>query len=105
MGSNAGVHASAIEFLYETEASCLTWDFQDAPQEDQGIPNPIPIRIALHVHHILLPYMGMPIIDSADFEAVAVRCAELNRWEFRYVCAPLVLRYGTGSPVNPLAIM
>lgn len=105
MGSNAGVHASAIEFLYETEASCLTWDFQDAPQDDQGIPNPLPIRIALHVHHILLPYMGMPIIDNADFEAAAARCAELGRWEFQYVCAPLVLRYGTGSPVNPLAIL
>lgn len=87
------------------EASCLTWGFQDAPQNDQGIPNPVPCPIALHVHHFLLPHLGMPIIGNADLEAAADKCAELGRWEFHYVCAPLVLRYGTGSPVNPLAIL
>jgi len=35
----------------------------------------MPCPIALHVHHILLPCMGMPIIDYADFEAVADKCA------------------------------
>ncbi len=105
-GSNAGVHASAIEFLYETEASCLTWDFQDAPIEDQGIPNPIRRSpVPLHVHHLLLPYMGMPIIDNADFEELAAACAELGRWEFQFVVAPLLIDGGTGSPVNPIAVL
>ena len=105
-GSAAGVHASAVEFLYETDASCLTWVFQDAPHADQGIPNPMAeVPVPLHVHHVLLPYMGMPIIDNADFEELAVACAELGRWEFQFVVAPLLIDGGTGSPVNPLAVL
>ena len=104
-GSPVGVHASACEFLFESEASLLCWDFQDAPTADQGIPNPLDIHVPLHVHHILLPYMGMPIIDNADFEALAAACAELGRWEFQLVVAPLLLEGGTGSPVNPIAVL
>ena len=104
-GGAAGVHASCVEFLHDTEASMLVWDMQDAPSADQGIPNPRGIPIALHVHHILLPYMGMPILDNADFEALAPACAAAQRWEFQFVVAPLVIPRGTGSPVNPLAIL
>ena len=55
------------------------------------------------MHHILLPYMGMPIVDNADLEGLATTCAELNRWEFQLVVAPLFVPGGTGSPVNPIA--
>ena len=103
--SVTGVHASCVEYLYEHEASLLVWDFQDAPTADQGIPNPSPQSpMALHVHHILLPYMGMPIIDNADLEALAACCAQLGRWEFQLVVAPLHLPGATGSPVNPIAV-
>ena len=91
--------------MHDTDASCLIWDFQDAPIADQGIPNPMAGPVPLHVHHILLPYMGMPIIDNADFEALASSCAELGRWEFQLVVAPLLLEGGTGSPVNPIAVL
>jgi kynurenine formamidase len=104
-GAPAGVHASCIEFLYDTEASMLVWDMQDAPSAAQGIPNPRGIPIALHVHHILIPYMGMPILDNADFEQLAPACADAGRWAFQFVVAPLVIPRGTGSPVNPLAIL
>ena len=49
--------------------------------------------------------MGMPILDNADFEDLAVACADAGRWEFQFVVAPLVIPRGTGSPVNPLAIL
>ena len=49
--------------------------------------------------------MGMPIIDNAQLEGLATACAELGRWEFQFVVAPLVLDGGTGSPVNPLAVL
>jgi kynurenine formamidase len=104
-GGFAGVHASCIEFLHDTEASMLVWDMQDAPSADQGIPNPRGLPMALHVHHILLPYMGMPILDNADFEALADACAVARRWAFQFVVAPLVIPRGTGSPVNPLAVL
>jgi len=105
MGSPAGVHVSCAEFLYETEAAMLVWDMQDAPTADQGLDNPKPIPIPLHVHQIVLPYMGMPILDNADFEALADACAAAGRWEMQFVVAPLVITGATGSPVNPIAIL
>ena len=44
-------------------------------------------------------------LDNADFERLAAACTELGRWEFQFVVAPLVIPRGTGSPVNPLAIL
>ena len=49
--------------------------------------------------------MGMPILDNADFEALAAACLRSRRWEFQFVVAPLVIPRATGSPVNPLAIL
>jgi len=31
-------------------------------------------------------------------------CRDLKRYEFLLTCAPLRLRGGTGSPVNPIAV-
>lgn len=104
-GCPTGVHASAVEFLYETSASLLCWDWQDAPTDQQGVPNPAPYAIPLHVHHMVIPYMGMPIIDNADLEDIARACNAAGRWAFEFVCAPLVVPWGTGSPVNPLAVL
>jgi kynurenine formamidase len=106
--SVAGVHASCIEFLHQTDASMLIWDMQDAPIVDQGFPNPTPyeqVPVSMHVHHIVLPYMGMPIVDNAELEQLAAACAENGTWEFELVVAPLNVPGGTGSPVNPLAVI
>jgi kynurenine formamidase len=103
-GVRAGVHASACEFLYETDAAMLCWDMLDAPTEDQGLANPMEIEAPVHVHAIAIPYMGMPLLDNADFRDLSVTCAELGRWSFLLCVAPLVIEGGTGSPVNPLAI-
>ncbi|HKK51786.1 MAG TPA: cyclase family protein [Myxococcota bacterium] len=103
-GLRAGVHASCCEFLYETDAAMLCWDMLDAPTEDQGLPNPIPIDTPVHVHCITIPYMGMPLLDNADLRELAATCAELGRWSFLFTVAPLVIEGGTGSPVNPLAL-
>jgi len=105
--SVAGVHASALEFLYDTSASVLVWDFQDAPIADQNIPNPTPspIPIAQHVHVVALVQMGLPIIDNAALDEVAEACAAANRWEFLFTVAPLDIPRATGSPVNPLAVL
>ncbi len=67
------------------------WDFQDAPTSDQEIPNPSPRSpMALHVHHILLPYIGMPIVDNADLEVSGADCSpnsgdgNSNWWWLRF---------------------
>lgn len=104
-GTPSGVHASCIEFLAGTDAAALVWDWQDAPNDQQGLPNPLPIAHPLHVHNVVLPYMGMPIIDNAELETLAAVCAAEGRWEFQLVIAPLVIEGATGSPVNPIAVL
>ena len=105
-GTAAGVHASAVEFLHRSDAALLVWDQQDAPMADQGLPNPMgDIPVAMHVHAMVLPYLGMPIVDNAQLEPLAAACASLGRWEFQLVVAPLDLPGGTGSPVNPIAVL
>jgi hypothetical protein len=47
----------------------------------------------------------MPIPHNADFEALPTGGAAADRWAFQFVVAPLVIPRGTGSPVNPLAIL
>ena len=91
-----GVHASVIEFLYGHSAALLGWDFIEQPNQ--------PYPVALPVHRLVIPYMGMPLLDNGEFEDLAKTCAELGRWEFLFVIAPLIVEGGTGSPVNPVAI-
>ena len=93
-----GLHGSTLEFFYDTNSALLGWDLMEAPAQDQhGVPT-------MPIHMIGLPYMGLPLLDNADFDELAAVCSELGRWEFQLVIAPLVVMGGTGSPVNPIAV-
>jgi hypothetical protein len=35
---------------------------------------------------------------------VASKCASAGRWDFLFTAAPLFIRGGTGSPLNPVAV-
>ena len=104
-GSPGGVHASVLEYLWETKASMLVWDMLDAPIADQGLTNPLDIPVALHLHCMTIPYMGMPLLDNAQLDPIAQACARAGRWAFMLVVAPLVVPGGTGSPVNPIGVL
>ena len=47
--------------------------------------------------------LGVHLFDNCDLEALAEAAAARNRWEFPLTVAPLPIRGGTGSPVNPIA--
>jgi kynurenine formamidase len=55
------------------------------------------------VHDFALVYLGVHVIDNVDLEALAEAAAARKRWEFLFTVAPLAIRGGTGSPVNPIA--
>jgi kynurenine formamidase len=88
---------SIIEYLYDTNAAMLGWDFQESGHTHYNYP----ARIV--IHEVVIPYMGMPLLDNANFERLAETCAEVGRYEFLLSIAPLVINGGTGSPVNPIA--
>jgi kynurenine formamidase len=54
----------------------------------------------LPVHRILLVEHGIHIIENVDME----RLAADRVYEFLFVCLPLKLVGGTGSPVRPIAV-
>jgi kynurenine formamidase len=55
------------------------------------------------VHDFALVSLGVHVFDNCDLEALAEAAAARKRWEFLLTVAPLPIRGGTGSPVNPIA--
>jgi hypothetical protein len=65
---------------------------------------PTPYKTPWTVHGALIVY-GVALIDNALLEPLALACREQGRTDFAFIVAPLVVNGGTGSPVNPLAIL
>jgi len=47
--------------------------------------------------------LGGRRFDKYELEALAAEAASRKRWEFMLTAAPLPIRGGTGSPLNPIA--
>ena len=92
----AGWHPAVAPWFKERDVAVMGSDgSQDAVvYDDFPFPVHMPALVALGVH----------VIDAADLTAVAETAAELGRWEFLFVAAPLQLPGNTGSPFDPLAI-
>jgi kynurenine formamidase len=91
-----GMHASCLPFLREHDVSILLWDMMDAMPSGYTVNAPI--------HAALFAY-GMAIVDNTMMEPLAQSCAKAGRHEFLLTVTPLYLLGGTGSPVNPVAIL
>jgi kynurenine formamidase len=94
----AGPHASLARWLKARDASVVGTDSgtDRLPSSVEGVGFPF--------HELAIVSMGMPILDNADFEALAAEAAKRERWEFVFTAAPLAVPGATGSPVNPIAI-
>ncbi|MGH7931693.1 MAG: cyclase family protein [Candidatus Binataceae bacterium] len=100
---------SMQEGLPGLDASCLQWlhDRGVALLGSDSTSDVVPSgydRMVRPIHVGTLVIMGIHLIDNADFDAVAATAARLGRYEFQFVMGPLILKRGTASPVNPLAI-
>jgi kynurenine formamidase len=49
--------------------------------------------------------MGVHLLDYLHLDELARICEQGGRWEFLFVAAPLRISGGTGSPLNPIAIL
>jgi kynurenine formamidase len=97
--SRAGLHPTALEFLAERRVAVLGSDGNNdtAPSMAEGVLFP--------VHVLAITAMGLHLLDYLQFEDLVPRCEEEDRWTFLCVIAPLRLPRGTGSPVNPIAVL
>ena len=65
-----------------------------------GVPNwPFPI------HQIGIAGIGLHLIDNCHLLPLAQACARRSSWEFLLTVAPIRIVGGTGSPVNPIALL
>ena len=97
--AKAGLHPTTVLYLAERSVAVLGSDGNGdtAPSTTEGIGFPI--------HALTLNAMGLPLIDYLQFEDLVPACERAGRWEFLFVAAPLRIVGGTGSPLNPIAVL
>ena len=97
--SRAGLHPDAMTFLAERQVATLGSDSNSdtAPSVVEGVAFP--------VHVLALQALGLHLLDYLQFDDLVQACEAAGRWSFLCVIAPLRLPGGTGSPVNPIAIL
>jgi kynurenine formamidase len=97
--SRAGLHPGALEFVAEREVAVLGSDGNSdtAPSVADGVDFP--------VHVLAINALGVHLLDYLELEGLVQACEAAGRWSFLCVVAPLRLPGGTGSPVNPVAVV
>ena len=95
----AGLHPECIPWLHAQDLSVLGCD---------GISDILPgnpHKWPLPVHMCTLVGMGVHLLDNLHLGRLAEACAAEGRWEFLFCVTPLQIGGGTGSPVNPVAVL
>jgi kynurenine formamidase len=97
--ASAGFHVDAVPLLAERGIALLGGDGDSdvRPSPVDGVHSP--------VHALAVAAMGVPLLDNLDLEALSAATTEAGRCEFLLVVAPLNVPGGTGSPVNPVAVL
>ncbi len=97
-GFAPGLHPSVALWLHERGVAALGSDVVNdvMPSPVKGIYAPL--------HQLTLVAMGMPLFDNLDLEDLIKESRKQNRKTFLFIAAPLRLKGGTGSPMNPIAV-
>ena len=93
----AGLHASCASWMKQRDIAMLGSD-----GENYVLPSGV-AGVAWPVHQLTLNALGVHIIDNCDLEELSQQAFDLKCWEFLLTVAPLAVKEGTGSPLNPIA--
>ena len=95
-----GLDPRCVDWLFERDIAVLGSD---------AVSDPFPLNHdsdwPLPVHQCCLVAMGVHLLDNLALTPLAEACARLERWEFLFSVAPLRIPGGTGSPINPIAVL
>jgi kynurenine formamidase len=94
-----GLHASCLKWLHERKIAILG---SDAVSDVLPTQYDAPLRMPIHTGTLVM--MGVHLIDNADLDELAKKCAREGRYAFMFSLLPLVLERGTASPANPVAL-
>ena len=96
----AGLHPECVPWLHEKGIAVLG---SDAISDVLPLPE-IP-GWGMPIHECTLVAMGVHLLDNLDLSRLQAACVELGQWDFQFTAAPLLIEGGTGSPVNPIAVL
>lgn len=96
----AGLHPECIPWIHERGVSVLGSD-----AISDVIPAPPIEGWVMPVHQCTLVAMGVHLLDNLALGDLSAACAELGQYDFQFTAAPLRIEGGTGSPVNPIALL
>jgi kynurenine formamidase len=97
--ARAGLDPTAMEFIADRQVAVLG---SDSNNDSAGNPAD---RMEFPVHVLAINALGVHLLDYLQFGELLPVCEQAGRWSFMCVIAPLRLPAGTGSPVNPVAIL
>ncbi len=97
--ARAGLHPAAMEFVADRQVAILGSD------SNNDAAGSVAEQVDFPVHVLAINALGVQLLDYLDFSELVPACEQAGRWSFLCVIAPLRLHAGTGSPVNPIAIL
>jgi kynurenine formamidase len=97
--ARAGLHPTAMEFVADRKVALLGSDSNNDAAGGAADTVDFP------VHVLAVNALGVHLLDYLQFGELIPACEQAGRWSFLCVIAPLRLHAGTGSPVNPIAIL
>ncbi len=96
----AGLHPECLPWLHERGVAVLGSDGISDILPPLGIPGwPMPI------HQVAIAGMGVHLLDNLRLDRLSRACADQEQWAFQLTAAPLRVEGGTGSPLNPIAML
>lgn len=95
----AGLHPTAMEFVADRKVALLGSDSNNDAAGNAAD------QVEFPVHVLAINALGVHLLDYLQFGELLPVCEQAGRWSFLCVIAPLRLHAGTGSPVNPIAIL
>jgi len=95
----AGLHPECLTWLHKRQVALLGGDGDNDVAPLAGFE-----RYASTMHSVAISFMGLPLLDNAELDALSRVCAEERRWQFLLTVAPWRFQGTTSSPVNPIAL-
>ncbi len=96
----AGLHPECVPWLHEKGIAVLGSD-----AISDVVPLPTIEGWGMPIHECTLVAMGVHLLDNLYLGELMAGCRELSQWDFQFSVLPLRIEGGTGSPVNPVALL
>jgi len=98
-GNWSGLHVDCIDTIAAWNVATVA---TDGPGDNFPSTHP---ECSVPIHVLTEVYLGLPLIHHLNLEALASRFRTRERKDFLLTVAPLQIEGGTGSPVNPVAVL